>query len=945
MSTKLTEVMQQAALRRFGGVLFLIPLGVLCYAPASRADSQVVTWGVTNSYGLGNIPANLTNVVALTAGASHSVALKANGKVVAWGDNSAGQTDVPASATNVLAIAAALSHTVALKSNGTIVAWGTGGINVPAGLTNVTAVAAGDDFSLALKVDGTVVGWGENSNPTNVPIGLSNVVAIAAGGSFGAALKGDGTVTSWALNSPPSTAGMTNVAAIAAGEFFLVALKADGTVVSSGGLTTPAGLSNFVSVAAGRYFVTALGGNGAVTNWGSPPSALPANLTNVVAVADGQNHCLALIGGGPPFLATPLLNRTIAPGGTVPFYALTTGAWPLAYQWQFNGTNLPGATNLILLLTNVLPADNPGNYSVVVTNNFGSITSSVAVLTVPDFSSALDTTGLVWTTMGNAPWFVETNVTEDRVSALQSGSITNNQTTTVQTAVTGPGTLTFWWRLVSSSSDASLLFKIGNSVQASLFGSGNPNANTNWQQQTFYLAAGTQTLQWVFSKGGNNSAAGSGFLDEVTFAAGTTAPFFTSLPVSQSQAPNFSVTLSGAALGTPPLNCQWLLCDTNISGATGASLTITNLQSSNIGTYSLIVSNVAGTTNADVTVEPGQVAAWSNPFSPQTAVPTGMTNVIAIAQGDQHSIVLKADGAVVGWDSITVPAGLTNIIAISSSAGAYYDLALKADGTVVAWGDNTWGQTEVPPGLTNVVAIAAGWYHGMALKADGTVVAWGYNWDGETDVPSGLTNVVAIAGGSFHSLAVTADGNVVVWGRAGAQLDVPASLTNAVAVAAGLFYCTALKADGTVVTWGDNSYGQTNVPADLTNATRIVAGWYHAIAAKSDGGVAACDTSSTVPAGFTNVIAVAAGYYNNLALEENSPPAAQAPLTNPRMDAGGFSVCLPTQSGHVYRLEYKTSLADTHWTPLPLAPGNGAIKTLTDPTAAGTQRFYRARQW
>jgi alpha-tubulin suppressor-like RCC1 family protein len=932
--------MQKAASRRLGEVSFLILLNVFCFLSAICASGQVVTWGQTNSSGLANIPANLTNAVALAVGNLHSVVLTANGRVVVWGDNTYGQTNVPSGLSNVVAITAASYHTLALKSNGIVVSWGDM-TSVPAGLTNVAAVAAGDNFNLALQSDGTVVAWGASGSATNVPAGLANVVAIGAGGSFGAAAHGDGTFTDWAYSSAPSTAGMTNVVAIGACEFPLVALKADGTVAASGVGAPPASLTNAVAVSANRYNAMALRADGTVTNWPTGGPITPANLTNVSAIASGQSVCLAITGGGAPFVAVALVNRTVAPGATAFFYAPATGAWPMAYQWQCNGTNVPGAINLIFALTNALPV-NAGNYAVVVTNSFGAITSAVAVLTVPDFSSALDTTGLVWTTTGNAPWFMETNVSEYGLSALQSGAITNNQTTTVQTTVTGPGTLTFWWKLVSSSSDASLLFKIGNSVQASLYGSSNPNANTNWQQQTFYLAAGTQTLQWIFSKGGNNSAAGSAFLDEVSFTSGATMPFFTSLPVSQSQAPNFSVTLSGTVAGTPPLSYQWLGNGTNISGATGTSLTITDLQTSNTGTYSLVVSNVAGTTNADTTVELGQVAAWANPYSGQTVIPTGMTNVIAIAQGDQHSLVLKADGTVVGWDNITVPAGLTNIIAISSSAGAYYDLALKADGTVVAWGDNTWGQTNVPSDLTNVVAIAAGWYHGLALKADGTVVAWGYNWDGETNVPSGLTNVVAIGGGSFHSLAVTADGNVVVWGRAG---NVPASLTNAVAVGSGEFYCTAVKADGTVVTWGDNSYGETNVPANLTNATRIVAGWYHAIAAKSDGTVAACDTSSTVPAGFTNVIAVAAGYFNNLALEGNSPPPAQVPLTNPRMDAGGFSVSLPTQSGRVYALEYKNSLSDANWMPLPLVAGNSGTLTLMDTTATNAQRFYRVRQW
>ena len=76
----------------------------------------------------------------------------------------------------------------------------------------------------------------------------------------------------------------------------------------------------------------------------------------------------------------------------------------------------------------------------------------------------------------------------------------------------------------------------------------------------------------------------------------------------------------------------------------------------------------------------------------------------------------------------------------------------------------TYGQTNVPAGLSGVTAISAGGYHSLALKDDGTVVAWGGNYNGESTVPAGLSGVTAISGGGFHSLALKDDGTVVGWG-------------------------------------------------------------------------------------------------------------------------------------------------------------------------------------
>ena len=98
---------------------------------------------------------------------------------------------------------------------------------------------------------------------------------------------------------------------------------------------------------------------------------------------------------------------------------------------------------------------------------------------------------------------------------------------------------------------------------------------------------------------------------------------------------------------------------------------------------------------------------------------------------------LTQGGTVVAWGKnddgqTTVPAGLSGVVAIA--AGDQHTVALKQDGTVVAWGSDSFGITTVPWFLSRVVALAAGGLHTVALKQDGTVVAWGYNFSGQTSV-------------------------------------------------------------------------------------------------------------------------------------------------------------------------------------------------------------------
>lgn len=213
----------------------------------------------------------LSQAIAVAAGVCHSLALKSDGTLWAWGGNYYGQIGdgttigrtqpVQVSIlSNVVAIAAGWNQSLAIKSDGTVGAWGYNGSGelgdgthvtrfapVPvSNLANVVAISAGLSHSLAVKSDGTVWAWGYNyfgqlgdgttidkSAPVQV-LNLSNIRAISAPGYgyHSLALKSDGTIWAWGDNSsgqlgdgttvaksaPVQVSNMTQITVISAGQ-------------------------------------------------------------------------------------------------------------------------------------------------------------------------------------------------------------------------------------------------------------------------------------------------------------------------------------------------------------------------------------------------------------------------------------------------------------------------------------------------------------------------------------------------------------------------------------------------------------------------------------------------------------------------------------------------------------------------------------------------------
>jgi len=474
----------------------------------------------------------------------------------------------------------------------------------------------------------------------------------------------------------------------------------------------------------------------------------------------------------PPAITSQPVSRNVNEGTNVSFTVIATGTAPLTYRWVFNATNtIPGANNSSLSLSNVALSAS-GNYTVLVSNAGGSVTSQVAVLTVqavpPTITSQpvsrtvneFTNVSFTVTATGTAPLAYQwarnaANIAGATNSALNLSNVamsaSGNYTviiTNVAGAVTSQVAVLTVQAVAPSitSQPVSRTVNEGTNVSFSVTAVGSVTLKYQWRRDVTNTISGATNSTLNLS---NVELTASGnYTVVITNSAGLTtsqvavltvqpvAPTITSQPVSRTVFEGTNVSFAVSVTGTAPMAYQWTLAGTNVSGETGTSLNLSNVALSASGSYRVIVTNIAGSVTSQVavlTVQPVAPIITSQPVSRIINDGDNVTFIVTAAGTAPLSYQWRQDGSAI----LNATNATLNLSNVALSAGGNY--------TVVV--------TNVAGSVTSMVAL---------LTVQGVPV-------GITVQPASQTTTI----GSSVTLSVTATGTAPLtykWERNGVDL-------------------------------------------------------------------------------------------------------------------------------------------------------------------------------
>jgi hypothetical protein len=408
-----------------------------------------------------------------------------------------------------------------------------------------------------------------------------------------------------------------------------------------------------------------------------------------------------------PSIPTPPQSQTIECSSNVSFTVTATGLPPLAYRWYFESNPIPGATNILLTLTNVGFAQ-AGSYSVVITNGYGSITGGPAVLTVVDTTPP---TILSCPTKQILPVGANCiaslpDLTGEVIAWDASGPVTVIQNPPPGT-ILGLGTTNVSFTVRDSSGNASLCassiaavdttppFVLACVLQLTLTYNSNCQAVLPDLTTTNYIIAsdncsavtilqappagtamplGTNTVILTVSDAASNQTT------RAVTVIGSGAPQILSQPTNVWAVLTSNATFCVSACGASPLVYQWQHASTNLPSATNAILILSNIKTNDSGAYQAVITNPSGSITSAVAIltvlrppviirqpkslaaAPGGSASFSvsaqgltpfgyqwqkngSPLASQTNATLALTNVQALDFATYTVTVTNTDGA------------------------------------------------------------------------------------------------------------------------------------------------------------------------------------------------------------------------------------------------------------------------------------------------------------
>jgi hypothetical protein len=380
-----------------------------------------------------------------------------------------------------------------------------------------------------------------------------------------------GVYSAVASNSKGST--LSNALTIAVGDAAGAVVTAVAPVITS----QPLDLQSLLLGGGGVFQVTATGTPAPTYQWlkdGVPISGATSPTLSLANILSGEYYSVVVSNSAgsvvsraaslsPLNLGLPSLSGGTAPvitrepadlqaqyGSNVTFSVAATGSPEPTYAWMKDGATISGATGRFLSVPGV--TSNAG-YSAVVTNSAGSVTSRVATLTVAGQPAA-------------APVAVAPAFTTEPSGSVQVAASTP---VTFTAAASGSPTPTYQWR------------KNGTNISGAT-------------QASFTLGSATLDDAGRYSVVASNSV-GSIFSSEAELSV-VMAPQFASHPVSQAVTAGDSVTFSAGAIGFPAPSYQWTRNGTDISGASSATLHLSQVTKNDEGSYVLYAWNGFGST-------------------------------------------------------------------------------------------------------------------------------------------------------------------------------------------------------------------------------------------------------------------------------------------------------------------------------------------------------------